>query len=399
MRGDLLASSLGRRRLIAAGLLAGAAAALPAFAAKRSVASLPGLGNSERQRAVRLGNQYLRTQPVTVTSARATRSPGDSHAYYSEGDYWWPDPANPGGPYIRRDGITNPGRFDDHRQALIRLSLIVPALAAAFEVTGNQAYARAAERHLNAWFVDAATAMAPHLDYAQALIGINTGRGTGLIDTLHLTEVARGFSQIRKRYRFAHADKITRWFARYVAWMQTSRNGIEERDAENNHASTYVLQLAAFAEVTGDTKTPDWCRARFKQLINIQIATDGRQPLELARTKPFGYCLFNLDALAACAHLLSTTGEDLWRYRGPSGGSLEAALAYMAPFIANKALWPHAKDVAYWDDWPVRHPALLFGGRALGRNDYLALWGKLNPDPIVPEIIRNFPIRQPLLWR
>jgi hypothetical protein len=36
----------------------------------------------------------------------------------------------------------------------------------------------------------------------------------------------------------------------------------------------------------------------------------------------------------------------------------------------------------------------------LAYNDdaYLQLWKTLNPDPTVPEIIRNFPVRQPVLW-
>jgi hypothetical protein len=35
---------------------------------------------------------------------------------------------------------------------------------------------------------------------------------------------------------------------------------------------------------------------------------------------------------------------------------------------------------------------------AAGRADWLDLWNKLNPDPTVEEIVRNFPIRQPVLW-
>jgi len=55
-------------------------------------------------------------------------------------------------------------------------------------------------------------------------------------------------------------------------------------------------------------------------------------------------------------------------------------------------------DVMYWDDWPVRQPCLIFGALAAGREDWLATWKRLNPDPGVEEIIRNYPIRQPVLW-
>jgi Alginate lyase len=357
---------------------------------------------AEKRRAVAGAQRWLRASQSTITDYPAPKSPGDKHAYYSEGDYWWPDPANPDGPYIRRDGLSNPDRFDAHRQALIRMSQAVPALASGSMASCDRRFAKAAKAHLIAWFVNPATRMAPHLKHAQAIIGVNTGRGIGIIDTLHLAEVALAASQlltIRHLFDAREERALRSWFENYLEWMRTSANGLDEADEANNHGSCYILQIAAFAKLVGANSELDWCRWRFRQLIGGQIAADGQQPLELARTKPFGYCLFNLDVLAGVARLLSTPSDDLWRYRGTDGGSLEAALAYMAPFIADKTRWPHARDITYWDDWPVRHPALLFGGQALGRADYLALWRTLDADPKVPEIIRNFPIRQPLLWQ
>jgi hypothetical protein len=52
----------------------------------------------------------------------------------------------------------------------------------------------------------------------------------------------------------------------------------------------------------------------------------------------------------------------------------------------------------YFDQWPVRQPSLLFAGLALGKPEYLALWRRLDPDPKVEEVLRNWPVRQPLLW-
>jgi hypothetical protein len=394
-----------RRRAFLTGL--SALAFVPALGtawAKPTSASIlpPKLRRAEQKRVIAAGNHWLGETPKTITLYPAARSPGDAHAYYSEGDYWWPDPAKPGGPYIRRDGLSNPDRFDDHRQSLIRLSRIVPALTAAWLASGKRAFAQSAKAHLLAWFVTPETRMAPHLEHAQAIIGVNTGRGTGIIDTLHLTEVALSAEHLLKApalFATDEAEAVRRWFADYLTWMRTSPNGLDEGDEANNHGSCYVLQVASFARLGRESGVNDWCRSRLKHLIDGQIEADGRQLLELARTKPFGYCLFNLDVLAACAQLLSTPSENLWRYKNAKGGSLEQALAYMAPFIADKSRWPHPKDVAYWNDWPVRHPALLFGGLALGRADYLHLWSTLNPDPTVPEIIRNFPVRQPLLWR
>lgn len=384
-----------RRMMLAGGA---AFAALPASA--RGVGL--DIAAIDRRRILRAATLYLAEQPVTVTASRAERSPGSRHDYYSEGDYWWPDPADPAGPYVRRDGYSNPARFDAHRQALIRLSVQVPALIAAWRITRDLRYARHAERHLNAWFADPETRMAPHLNFAQAIIGINTGRGIGVIDTLHLVEVARAISVIDhvapRRFRLTQGKAIRDWFRAYLTWLTTSKNGTDERDEENNHGSCWALQAAEFARLVGDAQVRAFVRDRFRtRLIPDQVAPDGRQPLELARTKPYSYSLFNLDVLAALAHVASDDG-DLWRFATADGRSLAGALAFMAPYIADKARWPHKPDVEYFDALPVRQVALLFGGQALGRADYLDLWKRLNPDPQVPEVIRNFPLRQPLLW-
>ena len=59
---------------------------------------------------------------------------------------------------------------------------------------------------------------------------------------------------------------------------------------------------------------------------------------------------------------------------------MRRALAFMAPFIADKTRWPHARDVQYHDEWPMRHPALLFGGLALDKPDYVDIWKTLKAD-------------------
>src|SRR5712692_6148233 len=132
----------------------------------------------ERPRVLKAATEYLTVPPVTVTAASSPRSAGGKHDFFSEGDYWWPDPANPHGPYIQRDGMSNPDNFVEHRRAMIRLSLIVPALAAAYKLTRDRKYSEGAARHLRAWFIDDATSMSPHLLYAQAIKGRFTGRGT-----------------------------------------------------------------------------------------------------------------------------------------------------------------------------------------------------------------------------
>jgi hypothetical protein len=354
---------------------------------------------NDRARTLANADKYLSSQPITVTSGHSERSPGGPHDYFSEGDYWWPDPKNPGGPYIRRDGFSNPRNFNDHREALIRLSLIVPALTAAWVLTKQKKYAEHASLHLNAWFVDPATKLNPNLQYAQAIFGVSKGRGTGIIDTLHLVEVARAATLLTAGDAADNGKEIQDWFAQYLDWMRTSKNGIEERDAKNNHGTCWVLQAGEFARFTKNQEAMDWCRERFRTtLVPDQIAADGSLPMELARTKPYSYSLFNMDVLCGIAQSLSTPKESLWTFSTQDGRGLKKLMQFMVPYIKDKKTWPYAHDVEHWDDFPVRNPALLFSGLAYDQPSYIALWKTLNPDPTVPEVIRNFPIRQPLLW-
>lgn len=223
-----------------------------------------------------------------------------------------------------------------------------------------------------------------------------------MIDTLQIVEVARAASLFARRNAPGYAairTEVERWFARYLDWLTTSPFGTEERDEKNNHGTCWLLQAAAFAAVAERKDVLDFARDRLKTvIIPGQVAPDGRQPLELARTKPYAYCLFNLDVLAASAWLLSKAEGELIGWRTADGRSIGQAIAFMTPYIADKSKWPYAKDVEYFEGFPVRHPALLFGARALDRSGWLRVWTGLNPDPAIGEVIRNFPIRQPLLW-
>ncbi len=351
----------------------------------------------ERGRVLKAAQRYLAEEPITVTASASTRSAGGRHDFFSEGDYWWPDPKNPGGPYIQRDGMTNPDNFVEHRRAMVRLSLIVPALAAAYRITRRRQYAEHAARHLRAWFVDDATRMNPNLLYAQAIHGRFTGRGIGIIDTLHLVEVARAAGQLD--LAAADLEGVRKWFSAYTRWMTTHPYGIAERDAKNNHGTCWVTQVAAFARLTRNGDLMAYCRDRFHRvLIPNQEAADGSFPQELRRTKPYGYSLFNLDALAIAAQTLTTHGENLWTWRLPDGRGMAKAMAYMYPYILDKKKWPLPPDVMYDKEWPVRQPSLLFAGLALDRPEYLELWRRLDSDPTVEEVLRNFPVRQPVLW-
>ena len=346
-------------------------------------------------------DQYLKEDPLTITAFSSSLSAGGKHDFFSQGDYWWPDSTNPELPYIQRDGMTNPDNFVSHRKVLIRFSVQVAALTAAYRISGEMKYALKALEHLRAWFVNEETKMNPSLLYAQAIIRKFTGRGTGIIDTIHLIEVAQSIMILEKDDLIPANDlvAIKKWFADYLKWLTTHKYGIDEMNAKNNHGTCWVMQVAEFAKLVGDEDKMDFCRKRFKEvLLPVQMATDGSFPLELKRTKPYNYSLFNLDAMSIICTILSNEKINLWKFNLPDGRNMKKGIEFMFPYIKDKSKWPYPKDVMYFDFYPVRQPALLFGGLAYNENNFIDLWKKLNAHPENEEIIRNFPVRQPVLW-
>jgi beta-galactosidase len=360
------------------------------------------LAELDRQRIFKLANEALGMKPISITDYPAKLSQGGIHDFYSNGDYWWPDPNKPDGlPYIRRDGKSNPDNFSQHRLALQQLRNAVAALASAYAIDGQEKYAQKAVVLLKVFFLDEATRMNPSLLYAQAIPGRVSGRGTGIIDTLHLAEVPLAILAIDKSPAMTSEirDGLKKWFGDYAEWMTTHPYGIEEMNAKNNHSVAFMVQLASFAGLTGDTQKIELCRKHYKEIfLPQQMALDGSFPRELARTKPYGYSIFQLDNMALLCQLLWTPDDDLWTFTLKDGRGIQKGLEFLFPYLQDKSKWPYPPDVEHFDKWPVRQPALLFGGFALGRAEYLEFCKKLDADPTEMEIRRNMAVTQPLLW-
>ncbi|MFZ6010420.1 MAG: alginate lyase family protein [Bacteroidota bacterium] len=343
----------------------------------------------------------LKEKPVTVTASICARSAGGKHDFYSEGDYWWPDPNQPEGPYIQKDGQTNPGNFAEHRRAMVRLSKIVGSLGSAYMITKDARYVKHALYHAYAWFVDTLTMMNPSLLYAQAIKGKVTGRGIGIIDTIHLMEVVQALRVMENSPAVDHAamTSIRQWFSKYLSWLTSHPYGQDEMNAENNHGTCWVMQVAAFARFTGDQPLLEFCRERYKTiLLPNQMDANGSFPRELKRTKPYGYSLFNLDAMTMVCTILSDNKNDLWTFTTTDGKSIEKGIRFLYPYVEDKSQWRFPQDVMYWDDWPVAHPFMVFGAIAFNNSVWLDTWKRLDHAPQIEEVIRNLPVRNPIIW-
>ena len=397
-------NALGRRRfmkLTAAGSFAsavGLAWGFPRHSGKSDAFRL--VAETDRQRILKAVDKYLLQAPLTITAFPTSRSAGGLHDFYSQADYFWPNPNDPNGPYINRDGQSNPENFDEHRKVMVALSIQMPALTAAWQLRGERRYGLKACDHLRAWFVTPETRMNPNLQFAQAVQGVTTGRSYGIIDTLHLVEVARAASFLMPQMLSAQ-DRlaVSAWFNSYLEWLVNSDHGKQERDAKNNHAMCWALQAAEFAHLVGnDTIRNDVYRRYREILLPDQAAIDGSFPKELARTKPYSYSIFNFDIMAGLCQSLKGLAPDPPAFQLPNGRGLSKAAEFIYPYLKNKSAWKWAKDVEHFDALPVRSPGLVFSGIAFHEQKYIDLWKTLNPDPTDKEIIRNYPIRQPLLW-
>jgi hypothetical protein len=356
----------------------------------------------ERLRILAAAKSALELEPITITRFRAKLSDGGVNDFYSNGDYWWPNPNTTNGlPYVQRDGQTNPENFVEHRRCIMQLRDAVAALGAAYKITGEDRYVAKAAELSRVFFVEPKTRMNPSLKYAQAIPGVTPGRGIGIIDTLHLAEVPLAILALEDSKAFPKDidAEVKTWFHDYVEWMISSKNGQEEANAGNNHSVAFWLQIAAFSKLTGDEERLLECRRRFKEVfVPKQMTHDGSFPAELKRTKPYGYSIFQLDNMASLCQVASTPTDNLWKFELQDGRSIHKAIEFLYPFLADKSRWPRIPDIQAWDGWPSRQPCLLFAGVTFKEQKYLDLWKKLPPDPKDPEVKRNIAITQPLLW-
>ena len=318
---------------------------------------------------------------VAVTDKRSQLPPtGDPHDYFSLSPYWWPDTTKPDGlPYIRRDGITNPeSKRDLDQPRVAALGRSLQTLALAYYFTDDERYARRAADQLRAWFLDPATRMNPHLRFAQLVRGNPNERGSGIIDTRWFIEAVDAAMLLAGSSHWPREDHraLQGWFRQYLAWLQTSPNGRHEQAARNNHGSWFAAQTASYALFVGDTGRARAIVEGVKPRIGAQITAEGRQPIELERTRSMHYASFNVEALSRVAEMGRHLAIDLWNYQAPEGGSIRRAIDHIAPHVVTPATWPGQQIDA------IELPDMLIHLRRA-----TTVYG----DPVYGEVLRRLP--------
>lgn len=295
---------------------------------------------------IKKADQALTEGPYSVTYKTQLPPSGDKHDYTTQGPYWWPDPdAEDGLPYIRRDGEVNPEFYEyTDRQQFESLISAIRYLSLAYYFTNEVKYASRATALLKVFFIDEDTRMNPHLKYAQKIPGRTEGRGIGIIDVRTFTYLPDAIQLIKNSDSWTESmhTSLTNWVKEYLQWLLSSEHGRESYGNGNNHTTWYYAQTIALALLTEQKDRADsLARAALPAMIEKQIAADGSQPHELARTLSWGYSAMNLVAMYEYALLTQYLGFDVWHYKNEAGAGLREGLEFLAPYVDKPQTWPY----------------------------------------------------------
>jgi len=291
---------------------------------------------------------------ITVMDKEMTPPSGDKHDYMSAGRYWWPDPKNPNGPYIRKDGVVNREIDKLDRGPLGMMAKNVTCLTLAYYFTSDERYAAKAVNNIRTWFLNAGTRMNPNMNYGQTIPGRNNGlgRGEGIIDTYSFIDMLDGLELLKSSSEFTQQDQLAlkNWFASYLDWMMTSPIGNEEYTAKNNHGTAFDVQATRYAIFVGkEDIARKYCNEFSPRRLFTQIEPDGSQPLELARTTALGYSTFNLTHILDMCLLAKSLNIDLYHSKSSDGRSISKALEFLTQYVGKPISQFPYKQIKDWD--------------------------------------------------
>lgn len=297
-------------------------------------------------------DRLMTAEPVSVMMKEKAAVSGNKHDYLSLSRYYWPDPNEPDGlPYVVRDGESNPELEHYDRPKLAEMAGRVTTLALAWYFSNDERYAQKATEQLRVWFINKHTRMNPHLNYAQTIPGKFGGMGRcyGVIDGYSFVEMLDAVQLLEHSKAFTVNDSksMKRWFAQFLNWILTSKQGIEEGQQLNNHSTARDVQVIAYARYVGHQKVlKQYLSEFFTKRMVPQIAPDGKQPRELRRTLAFGYSQYNLSHIIDVFQIARAASFSMQPEALPL---LEKAADFLAQYLGKQVqAWPY-QQISEWD--------------------------------------------------
>ncbi|CAK5283568.1 unnamed protein product [Mycena citricolor] len=292
--------------------------------------------------------------PWSVTFKPVTAPSGNKHDYMSWAPYQWPDCSSVKNstvltpqqvwktcPYVFRDGLVNPDRTTiNDFQSFFNLSdgVLYSALAHTFQNQSSSRYSRNIAKYIDAWFLNNSTFMNPNLNYAQMLRGPRGQHGeyTGILDLRGFAKIASGILILRNSksadWTPAMDRQFVSWCGNYINWLQTAPTAKIAAAAKNNHGTFYANQLSALKLIVNDIAGATTVgRAYFGGVYKTQIASNGDQPLEGTRTRPYHYRNFNIAGMITNARLLKYADptSNCWNTTAQGGATIQSAVNFL----------------------------------------------------------------------
>jgi hypothetical protein len=290
-------------------------------------------------------DRALQQGEFSVMQKKQIPPSGSKHDYVSIGPYWWPDPNKADGlPWIRRDGEINPLTRNSNTDYQVKDTMFdnTKTLSWAYFFSDKKEYGVKALELLKVWFLNEDTKMNPNLNFAQAIPGKNTGRGIGIIEFAGITNIITSIEilEMNKMMDENTSKAIRQWFTNYLLWLETSENGIFEKNTKNNHAVWYDVQVVSILMFLNRNEEAKMVLEDVKtKRIATQIDPNGKQPHELERTKALSYSTMNLRGFTELAYFGNRIGVDLWNYEDKNGGSIKKAYEFLAPYARGHKKW------------------------------------------------------------
>ena len=312
--------------------------------------SLDTLGKEEKDAFLTKARNELEQENVVVTDKKQCLT-GNRHNYESLSSYYWPDPHNPGGPYINKDGFVNPETLDYDREKIDKLAQRCELFANAYYISRDDCYYRAFVSQIDAWFINRRTRMNPNMQYSQVIKGKyhNQGQAHGIIDAYALTGILESLRLVNdiKPIPKRKTKALKSWFSHFSYWLRNSEQGRLERQQPNNHCPLYFSLLTNIGIFINDSQlVTEIIDIYPEEVLHRLIMEDGSQPGELIRTRAYHYSILSLASIVDYCLLLNSCGIDFW---GENGDIIERGVSFLSQYAENRDGFP-AQEIGNWEN-------------------------------------------------
>jgi hypothetical protein len=315
-------------------------------------------------------DKRLREAPRSVTTDHPAGVNLDPHEYYGEAPFWWPDPANPAAPWIRREGHVNPDRVVADKIALDSTCDAIFTLGAASFFLDDPRYGRHAARLINAFFLNPKTRMNPNLEHSEAIRGVNDSRG-GSIEGRVFVRALQGMEFLAQsgQWDAREAAATHKWFEEYLRWLEHSKVASEEKTGGSLRASWWAAQVAAIATFLEDKASAQMAFHYYQDTAFPRA--EGRLAREEDRARPLSYTAASAEAMATTCRVAQAQGVDLWNTQAKGGAALAAVIASLTPHIADRKKWDREQMAEFEADGIY---FLAFAGVGMKKPEYVTLY-------------------------